>query len=360
MAWKLHPIDEFTHHLDQWQYLNLEAAASPLLDQAFISPLLQVFGSGKEILACHEKGGQTQAMAILTPHGRRAWGTFQPSQAPLGPWMHTSDMDWPTLLSGLIKKLPGFPLVLGITQQDPDLVSRPQDSGEIKTRDYIQTARISIQENFEHYWNARGKNLRQNMKKQRTKLDKRGVTTRLQVSTAPEEVAQAITDYGGLETAGWKATGGTAIHSDNAQGQFYRTMLELFCGQGRGRIYRYWYNNQIAAMDLCIEGKDSLIILKTTYDESINDGTSPALLMREEQCRQLFDEGRFKKIEFYGSLMEWHTKWSEEIRTIYHITNYRWPILSHVHRLMSNASVQENPARLAIQTMEQSCSTWKK
>lgn len=338
MGWTLHPIDEFNNHADRWRYLNLEAAASPLLDQVFISPLLQVFGTGREVLASYEKSGQTRAMAILAPHGRNAWGTFQPSQAPLGPWVHTADMDWQELLPELIKKLPGFPLVLGITQQDPDLVSRPQDSGEMKTLDYIQTARISIQGSFEDYWNTRGKNLRQNMKKQRNKLDKSGVTTRLQVSTTREEVAKAIADYGRLEMAGWKATGGTAIHPDNAQGQFYRTMLELFCGQGLGRIYRYWYNDRIAAMDLCIEGTDSIIILKTTYDENIDDGTSPALLMREEQCRQLFDEGRLKKIEFYGKLMEWHTKWSEEIRTIYHVNNYRWPVLSYIHRLRNNPS----------------------
>ena len=338
MGWKLYPIGEFRNHQDRWQHLNRETVASPLLDEAFISPLLDVFSNGKEVLACYERSDQLQAMSILVPHGHGAWSTFQPSQAPLGAWMHNSDMDWPQLLSELTKKLPGFPLVLGITQQDPDLVLRPQDYGKIKTLDYIQTARISIQGNFEDYWNARGKNLRQNMKKQRNKLEKKGVVTRLQVSSEAEEVAQAIMDYGRLESAGWKSMGGTAIHPDNAQGQFYRTMLETFCRQDAGRIYRYWYNNQIAAMDLCIEGADSIIVLKTTYDESISDGTSPALLMREEECKQLFDEGKLKKIEFYGKLMEWHTKWSGETRTIYHVNNYRWPILSFVRRAMNNTS----------------------
>ncbi len=338
MGWKLHPIGEFKNHQDRWQQLNRETVASPLLDEAFILPLLHVFSSGKEVLACYERDDQLQAMSILIPQGPGAWSTFQPSQAPLGAWMHSSDMDLSQLLSELMRKLSGFPLVLGITQQDPDLLSRPQNYGKIKTLDYIQTARISIQGNFEDYWNARGKNLRQNMKKQRNKLERMGVATRLQVSTGAEGVAQAIIDYGRLESAGWKSMGGTAIHPDNAQGQFYRAMLETFCRQGAGRIYRYWYNNQIAAMDLCIEGADSIIVLKTTYDESISDGTSPALLMREEECKQLFDEGRLKKIEFYGKLMEWHTKWSEETRTIYHINNYRWPILSFVRRLMNNSS----------------------
>lgn len=28
-------------------------------------------------------------------------------------------------------------------------------------------------------------------------------------------------------------------------------------------MYRYWYNDKIAAMDLCIEGNGSIIVLKT-------------------------------------------------------------------------------------------------
>lgn len=47
--------------------------------------------------------------------------------------------------------------------------------------------------------------------------------------TDPAGVAAALADYGALESAGWKAGTGTAIHPDNAQGRFYRRMLEAFC-----------------------------------------------------------------------------------------------------------------------------------
>lgn len=340
MSWTLYPISEFNHHQDRWQRFNLEQTASPLLDQAFISPLLHVFGSGKEILACYEQGGQLRAIAILTPQGPGTWRTFQPSQAPLGAWMHSAGMDWTTLLSSLIKQLPGFPLVFGVTQQDPDLIPRPEHNKSLKTVDYIQTARISVQSDFETYWNTRGKNLRQNMKKQRNKLENSAVATRLQVSTEPEEVAQAIADYGKIESAGWKSEGGTAIHPQNAQGRFYHAMLEAFCRQGAGRIYRYWYNDRIAAMDLCIEGNASIVILKTTYDESIANATSPALLMRQEIFKQLFNNGIIKRIEFYGKAMDWHTRWSDELRTLYHVNIYRWPALLLLRDIMHKPAVK--------------------
>jgi hypothetical protein len=53
--------------------------------------------------------------------------------------------------------------------------------------------------------------------------------------------------------------------------------------------------------------------------------------MREEACRGLFGEGRFARIEFYGRVMEWHTRWTDQVRTLYHLNHYRWPLLAQLH-----------------------------
>ena len=288
-----------------------------------------------------------QAMAIVSPRGRGVWETFQPSQAPIGMWLHRPELDLQILLAGLMRQLPGISLSLGLTQLDPEQVSRPADAKHLRTLNYIETARITITGSFDEYWSARGKNLRSNLKKQRAKLQKDGVTTRIQVSRASEQVVAAIADYGRLESAGWKASGGTAIHPGNAQGRFYRSMLEAFCQRDAGRIYRYWFDDQLVAMDLCVEGIDSIIILKTTYDESVSNSLSPTLLMREEACRQLFEENRFNKIEFYGKVMEWHRRWTEEIRTMYHVTGYRWPVLLELRDML------HRPAKIVGQLRNQ-------
>jgi GNAT acetyltransferase-like protein len=266
------------------------------------------------------------------------WETFQPSQLPVGAWVMRPDQDFEKLLSDLATRLPGIALLIGVTQQDPDCLRRPMDSPRLQTLDYIKTGRITVKGSFEQYWEARGKNLKHNMKRQRSRLEKEGIKTLMEVVTTPDDIAQAIADYGQLESAGWKAQGGTAIHPDNEQGRFYRTMLENFCREGRGRVYRYRFNDRVVAVDLCIEGNASLIILKTTHDESIKT-FSPAFLMRQEAFRNLFDEGRTKRIEFYGKLMDWHTKWSDEVRTMYHVNYYRWPFLSKIRRVLTNLPV---------------------
>jgi CelD/BcsL family acetyltransferase involved in cellulose biosynthesis len=205
---------------------------------------------------------------------------------------------------------------------------------------------VVVAGSFEEYWSARGKNLRGNLKKQRNRLERDGVGARLQVSRAAEDVAQAIADYGRLESSGWKAACGTAVHAGNAQGRYYRTMLEAFCRRGKGSIYRYWIGERLAAMDLCIEDGDTIIVLKTSYDESLPASLSPTQLMREEAMRRLFDEGGIRRVEFYGRVMDWHLRWTEQVRTMYHVNYYRWPGMRRLHALLeARTPASPDPSR---------------
>jgi len=361
MKWTLLPAERFPECAAQWQALHAASGASALLAVDFVAPLVAEFADRRVLLACCNKDGATVAMALVTPGGRGAWSTFQPAQAPLGLWLQQPGIALAPLADSLLAALPGFALVLGLTQMDPALMPRPADAGRIRTRDYIDTARVTVAGSFADYWNARGKNLRANLKKQRARLEKDGVALRLQVSRAPEEMAAAVADYGRLESSGWKAGCGTAVDAANAQGRYYRAMLEAFCRRGAGSVYRYWFGGQLVAMDLCIEDRDCIVILKTSYDEAVPKSLSPALLMREEACRQLFDEGRFARIEFYGRVMEWHLRWTEDVRTMYHVNYYRWPGLARLHALLARRGKGGgNPAPAAdAQTKEASCNSTK-
>jgi CelD/BcsL family acetyltransferase involved in cellulose biosynthesis len=336
MSWSVVPAARFAEFAARWQRLHQACRASPLLAVDFVAPLVAEFGTGAELLACLERDGEVLAMALVAPAGRGSWATFQPAQAPLGLWLQRPDLDLETLLGSLVRALPGFPLVFGLTQMDPDLMPRPAGSPCVRTLDYIDTAKVTLAGSFDEYWNARGKNLRGNLKKQRARLDKDGVALRMEVCRDPAGVAAAVADYGRLESAGWKAGCGSAVGAGNAQGRYYRAMLEAFCRRGAGSIYRYWFDDRLVAMDLCIEDGDSIIVLKTSYDESVPNNLSPTLLMREEATRGLFDEGRLARIEFYGRVMEWHLRWTDEVRTMYHVNYYRWPGLARLHAMLES------------------------
>jgi CelD/BcsL family acetyltransferase involved in cellulose biosynthesis len=224
--------------------------------------------------------------------------------------------------------------VAGISQQDPDLLNRPVTSRHLSTKDYIETARITVADSFDSYWAARGKNLRQNMKRQRSRLIRDHVTSRLVVLTRPDDIAAAVDNFGLLESRGWKAGTGTAVHPDNAQGRFYRKIMVGFAARGEACVAQYFFGERLVACDLCVNRNGVFIVLKTTYDESEKD-TSPAMLMRQELFQQLFAASTWRRIEFYGRVMEWHRRWSDEVRVMYHTTYYRWPWLAALMRRRS-------------------------
>lgn len=336
MKWQLFPAARFPEFADRWRALHARGPASVLLDVDFVAPLVDQFAPPGALLACCERQGDTLAMALVAPAGRAAWATLQPSQAPLGLWLMAPDEPLAPLLASLLRALPGLPLVFGLTQADPMLLPRPPDAPDLRTLDYIDTARVTLAGGFDAYWHARGKNLRGNLRKQRARLEREGVAPRLEIVRAPEAMAAAVSQYGELESSGWKSGQGTAVHAENAQGRYYRAMLEALAARGAASVYRYWFGERLVAMDLCVEDVGSIVVLKTAYDESVGAGLSPTLLMREEACRRLFDEGRFARLEFYGRVMEWHLRWTEEVRTMYHINYYRWPAVRRLHAMVES------------------------
>ncbi len=308
----------------EWDQLNDRAGALPFLASDVMLAALTHFGTGKELLAVGSCAGETVAMALLTRKNAITWESFQPSQLPLGAYLQLPEFRVDAAASTLLLALPKPALLLGLTQLDPAWLDRPQDSATTTVIDYIDTAWVNVAGSFDEYWAARGKNLRQNMRKQRNKLEADGIIPRLEILGTPDTISGAIVDYGRLESAGWKAEIGTAVQLDNAQGRFYRQILESACQRGEGVIYRYWFGEKVVAVDLCVKHHDTLVILKTTYDENYK-AVSPAFLMREESFRKLFEEGAIKRIEFFGKMMEWHTRWTEHSRRLYHLTHYRWP-----------------------------------
>jgi hypothetical protein len=323
MDWKVYPAVEVERFASGWDDLNERSSCSPLLTSRYLLAALRTFGTGREKLACLGSPVAPDCMAVLMERRRGVWETFQPSQAPIGFWLMRTGLDLEAVANTLVRALPGLPLVVGITQQDPMLLPRPPSSPRLLTMDYIDTARILVDGDFEPYWESRGKNLRQNMRKARNKLEKAGISVRLECVTDPAAVRAAIENYGRLESAGWKANNGTAVHLDNDQGRFYRELLETHLERGTGRIYQLMFNDSIAAMDLCVQRDGVIVILKTSYDEAAAE-YSPAMLMHQELFKSLFDSREFQRIEFYGKVMDWHLRWTEDKRTMYHVNCYRW------------------------------------
>lgn len=331
LHWQNLPVSALEGDFAQvWDALNADRGNLPFLSAYVMIPALKHFGSGKERLLVGSDAQGPAAMFILQQKRFFEWNTFQPSQIPLGAWVARKEFSLLDVACNCQRSLPGVCLMLGVTQIDPLMASREVDTGNSLSTDYIETAWVEIEGDFADYWNSRGKNLRKTIKRQRSKLADQGVATLIERLTRVSEMADAVTCYGRLESNGWKARQGTAVHRDNPQGHFYTEILKNACLRNEGLVYKYFFGNSIVAMNLCLVRGTTLIVLKTAYDESITS-LSPAFLLRQETLELLFSEGHIKSMEFFGKVMEWHTRWTDKRRTIYHLTVFRWGIIRKLY-----------------------------
>lgn len=352
LTWYRRPAHELQGVADlrsDWDRLNDARLGLPFLTADALCAALAVFGSGSEALLVGRANGRACAMAVLAPQGHWRWGTFQPSQVPLGAWVTEADLGLDDLTRQIVRSgALGLCLALSVSQVDPLQDARSDDAADNRHDDYIPTSWLELGGSFDDYWAARGKNLRQNARKQRNKLAAEGIVATLRVFTAREEMAPALARYGVVESGGWKAAQGTAIHPENAQGRYYTRLLESAADKGQALVTEYLFGEHTVAMNLGLLRRGVLVVLKTTYDETINKALSPASLLREEELQCFFGGTDVRRIEYYGRTMEWHTKLTEQARTLYHQTTYRWPFVKRMaeHRRQRAAATAE-PASTA-------------
>jgi hypothetical protein len=324
MSWRFEPAKAFFEGAwKDWDSNNQAGANHILLDSGFVGLLLRHFANDKIILASRLDAAE-KGMALLVRKRPGFWETFQPGQAPLGMFLLERPDSSGQALSELLRELPGHALQLSILQQDPDYTSVPldQSQGPFERLDHIPTARITLRGSFEEYWQQRGANLRHDVKRRRKRAMERGLDPQLVARRTSEDIADAIREFGRLESSGWKGKEGTAVASDNSQGRFYRELLEHFCARGEGVIYQLLLGGKVAASELCLMRNGMMVLLKTAYDETL-DKFSPAVLMHEDILRELYGQGRVKVVELYGRVTEWEARWTQEIRTLYHINLFR-------------------------------------
>ena len=322
MTWVFEDATEaFEEFRSDWDSLNRSRGDHILLDSKFMRQLIRHFGNAGMLLAINR---DRSAAALLNRDNAGSWNTFQPAQSPLGAIVLSNHNDPFDGTFELLRNLPGFPMLLSITQQDPNYSAFPSTVSrtDVEILNYIETACLPVSGTFEAYWNGRGANLRHNLDRQKRRLADQGRTCELRIHRHAAQMADCVKIFGHLESQGWKGKDGTAVEEGNVQGCFYRALLEDFCEHKESVVYQFLLDGNVIASDLCLMRQGMLVVLKTTYDESLQ-GFSPGLLMRREIVRQVFGSGEIRVIEFYGRVRDWHTKWTDTKRTMFHVNLFR-------------------------------------
>jgi hypothetical protein len=325
-------VTHFEAFRPTWDDLNKRRYGSnPYFDGRFVACLLRHFGTGDEELWIHKTNDTVDAALITNKMRAGVEGLFAPVQAQIAPVL----AERPELLWTLFRRFSATSVALDLLGQDPEfsVVFALDESDSLRKQQHALTVGIDVDGRFEDYWAGRGKKLRSNLQRYQNRVAKAGHVSRFDHHSSPDAVAGAFVRYAELEGAGWKAKAGTQISLDNAQGRFYSDVLRAFAETDNAVAYELYLDERLVASRLCIRSDDMLIMLKTTYDETLSSFAVGRLLLFEV-LRHEFTTKRVKRIEFYTNATADQVSWSTRQRPISHITLYRYGWVGRLHGKM--------------------------
>lgn len=334
VRWSIIPLQRsLGAHAAGWDALNDRLhAGHPLLTACFVDGLLKHFGSGREHLCISTTAaGQTAAMCIVQRVKPGVWASFLPSQAQLAPTLIPDA----ALLHALLHALPGPVLQLDLLCNDPLFGPLALAGGPLlETSDHALTMSIDLSGSFEGYWEARPKQLRKNLRRQQKKLVEDGLEQRWELIHDAMAMAGAVDRYASLEGRGWKGREGTALGSFPAQLAFYRDLMQDRAAHGSAHVVELWLDHRLAASRLIIGGGGMAVILKTTYDESLQ-AYAPGRLLLHEVIRRAFVLWPGRSLEFYTNASVDQLAWATGQRPIRHLSVYRNRLVHSVRNVVA-------------------------
>lgn len=324
MGWSVYPAQQaFASFRTEWDSLNQQLYGNhPLFDSRFVAPLVKYFATGNDNLVVHRSQNVIDGMALLQPRHVGVWSSFLPSQMQIAPVLfHPLAFGQ---AQSLFDTLPKWCSALEWLCQDP-LYSPCFVDHYIQQREAVKhatTTSIHLQGEFSQYWVTRPKNLRRNISRYLSRLQRDDLVPRVDTANAPQTLAKALVSYGEIETRGWKGKAGTAIHPDNIQGRFYQDVLLGFAQTNQAVVYELRLNSRLVSSRLCITSDEMVIVLKTTYDEACAE-YAPGWLLLYMLLETEFQRRCFQTIEFYTNASHQQLGWATHSRAIEHITFYR-------------------------------------
>jgi len=343
MSWELKAAGEhFPAFAAEWDRLNGELYGShPFFDSRFIGPLLVHFGKGDELLCVHRGADAIDGALILHPLSFGRWSLFLPSQTQAGAVM----LKDARLLETLLPALPGHAWSLDLLSIDPAYA--PDWSGLRLPRIVIPhaiTMAVATEGDFNHYWQARPKNLISNIRRYQHRAEETTGPLTVATITDPAKLVDALARYGQLESAGWKGKRGTAIAPDNAQGQFYADMLGRFAASGQALVMELRAGEQLVASRLLIRHEQMWNILKTTYDET-QSAFAPGRLLLHAVLERACAEMRSGIVEFYTNATRDQAEWATALRPIPHHQIFRNDLVAGLLGIIKTLRRRPSPTK---------------
>jgi hypothetical protein len=308
-----------------WDRLNdAHFGGHPLATSIFQRALCEHFGHERLHSATFARAERPVFQALVEPTAFGRWAVFCPAQSGIGSAVFDRGAAPSRAeLGRAIAALPGLGLALTFPYQDPLYSVLPAaDDAALQRMALGTTMTVKDVASFDKYWADRPKELRDNLRRRMKRPAQDGLALRLDVLAAPDAVGPAVDRYGLLESAGWKGAQGTALHPQNAQGAFYRTLFTSLAAKGSAAVAELYFDDKLVASRLLVSGPAMHVVLKTTHDEELKR-YAPGHVQLYLLLERLLGAPNARPIEFYTKASRDWLLWATDSRVMSAATLYR-------------------------------------
>jgi CelD/BcsL family acetyltransferase involved in cellulose biosynthesis len=160
---------------------------------------------------------------------------------------------------------------------------------------------------WEAYESGLGRNLRQDLRRRRRRLEEEGKLT-LEIFDGKERLEELLEEGFRLEGSGWKEAQGTSINTQPAVRLFYTQVAHWAAERGWLQLAFLRLDQRTIAFDYCLENNKIHYMLKIGYDPAYGK-FSPGKVLRHLMIARAFSKG-ITTYELLGAFEPWKRKWS--------------------------------------------------
>lgn len=331
MSWTLtRLVPDVTAKLEIWRELAARTSPHhPMLDADYLGLVIDHMAPGRSLYWLqYAVAGHAECVGILERHGRGQWSSWHLPQLPVVPIVGAPAVATGAA-AGLFAALPGLAWRFKLHDVDPAYVSLPAALSGLAQSTIALHQTVTIRFDSGDYWAARPRELQRNMARSLRKLKALAGEPRLLRLEAREQMAAVIGDHARLEQSGWKGRNGSAMHTDDPLGRFYRAVLECYTASGNTRVYQLYAGDTLLASQLCIIARRVLVTMKTAcHGAHLN--CSPGRVLDHLMLRELQTDPQVRTCEFCVHAGKLEQQWASEVRTLAQVEIYRGAALRNV------------------------------
>jgi CelD/BcsL family acetyltransferase involved in cellulose biosynthesis len=293
-----------------WEGLAARAAVLPTQDLPWALASLAAFGGEPATFARGAEGAPSAIAPLVRRAGRL--GLLGHEMYEPADLLVASPADLAALAAEVVGD--GAPLALGRIPADSGTLAALREAvggrGLVRVAPVTSHPEIALGEQWEEPGGGLSSSRRSALRRSRRKAEKAGEVEVELLAPGAAEAGELLDLAFAIEARSWKGEAGTALAQDPPRAAFIRRYAAETAARGTLRLQFLRLGGEAVAMQIGIEWKEQLWLLKIGYDAA-HSAASPGQILLAESIADAARRG-LRAYQLLGEAAEWTRAWTSD------------------------------------------------